>query len=279
MYSRQEVFPTPGIRIVCHPFPPLTPSRMTYQLPESHRKAVYVRERFDQIARHYDLFNDLITQGQHRYWKRFLVRRLKIGPGQQGADLCCGTGDIYARALRAMGPSGHLIGLDFSNEMLQVARNRLQEGKTGLDAATPGQPARILLQGDAMSLPLADNSLQFVSMGYGLRNVTRLEDCLQEIYRVLAPGGVFGSLDVGKVTNPLVAPLARFYMFRIVPLIGKMLQPGEEMYSYLPHSADAFPSQQALADQMAAVGFEQIEVINFLFGASAILLARKPATP
>ena len=246
---------------------------MDYQLPGSDQKAGYVRERFDRIARHYDLFNDLITQGQHRYWKRFLVRKMNVGPGQRGADVCCGTGDISARSLRAMKGTGALVALDFSSKMLHTAKKRLPL------AARTDSSGTVVLQGDAMRLPLADQSLDFVSMGYGLRNVTDLNACLREIFRVLAPGGVFGSLDVGKVENRLIAPIARFYMFRIVPLIGRMLQPGEEMYTYLPHSADAFPSQQALAEQMKNAGFEQVEVVNFLFGASAILLGKKPLTP
>ena len=272
-----DFYPSPSAAHVRQLFSnPQRSCLMDYHLPESDHKARYVRERFDQIARHYDLFNDLITQGQHRYWKRFLVKRMGISPGQSGADLCCGTGDISARALKAMGASGHLVGLDFSAHMLQVARKRLPDYTAGLVTKKSPKASHLVLQGDAMKLPIADNSLQFVTMGYGLRNVTQLPGCLREIYRVLAPGGVFGSLDVGKVSNPLVAPLARFYMFRVVPLIGRMIQPGEEMYTYLPHSADAFPSQKALAKTMSETGFEQVEIINFLFGASAIHLAHKP---
>jgi len=248
---------------------------MTYHLPKNDQKARYVRDRFDEIARHYDLFNDLITQGQHRYWKKVLVNRLNIGSGQRGADLCCGTGDIAQRALKKINvgnaPGGGVVALDFSSKMLTTAQRRL-----AFNPKDRGPSGHLVLQGDAMRLPFADNSLEFVTMGYGLRNVTDIAACLREILRVLAPGGGFGSLDVGKVANPLIGPLARFYMFRIVPLIGRLLQPGQEMYTYLPHSTKSFPSQQALAEVMSHQGFEQVEVINFLFGASTIHLARKP---
>jgi len=241
---------------------------MSYRLPHTEEKATYVRDRFDEIARHYDLFNDLITQGQHRYWKRILIKKLGVAPGDCGADVCCGTGDIAQRARNAMGESGKLYALDFSGRMLEIARSRLSSQDALIHP--------IVMQGDAMRLPFADNSLRFISMGYGLRNVTDLDACLREILRVLVPGGIFGSLDVGKVSNPLIAPFSQFYMFRIVPWIGRMLQPGQEMYTYLPHSTKTFPSQQALAEQMRQAGFEEVEVKNYIFGASAIHLARKP---
>jgi demethylmenaquinone methyltransferase/2-methoxy-6-polyprenyl-1,4-benzoquinol methylase len=242
---------------------------MSYRLPDPAEKANYVREKFDEIARHYDLFNDLITQGQHRIWKNVLVNRLRLLPEARGLDLCCGTGDIAARCRRRLGPAGAVFLLDFSANMLRIARRRLNDG------APKGAPHSGLLCGDAMRLPFRDGSLQFVTVGYGLRNVTDLEGCLAEISRVLAPGGVLGSLDVGKVRARWLRPLVDFYLFRIVPLIGRLLQPGQEMFSYLPHSSLDYPAQQALREMMLARGFAEVEVIEFLGGASVIHLARK----
>jgi len=241
---------------------------MPFRLPERAAKARYVREKFDQIARHYDLFNDLITQGQHRRWKRLLVRRLGVGPGARGLDLCCGTGDLALRGLASLGPGGGLVAADFSRNMLELARHRLA------GAGDPRVP-RLAVCADAMRLPFTAGSFQFVTIGYGLRNVTDLDGCLGELWRVLAPGGVLASLDVGKVRSPWLRPLARFYLFRVVPRIGRLLQPGQDMFDYLPHSTDPFPDQRALAERMRARGFAEVEVIEFLFGASVIHLARK----
>ncbi len=250
---------------------------MSSRLPESAAKARYVREKFDQIARHYDLFNDLITQGMHRRWKNRLVGRLGLHPEARGLDLCCGTGDIAARSRVLLGGGGGLFLLDFSPNMLRVARRRLGGVRGAGQTAHSRPPDEVLLRGDAMRLPFREGSLDFVTVGYGLRNVTDLKGCLREIQRVLKPGGVLGSLDVGKVGNPLLRPLAEFYFFRIVPLIGRLLQPGQDMFTYLPHSSLEYPDQQAIAGLMKELGFEEVEIIGFVFGASVIHLARKPA--
>lgn len=243
---------------------------MPYRLPPAPERARYVRDKFDQIARHYDLFNDLITQGQHRRWKRVLVRRLGIRPDARGLDLCCGTGDIAARSLRRLGREGRLVAVDFSPGMLAIARGRLARAQR--NGAVPA----LALRGDAMRLPFRDESFDFVSIGYGLRNVTDLGACLDEVFRVLRPGGVMASLDVGKVRNRWLRPLSELYLFRIVPRIGRLLQPGQDMYNYLPHSTVDFPDQHTLARLMGQHGFTQVAVLEYLFGASALHVARKP---
>lgn len=242
---------------------------MAYRLPEPEDKARYVRGKFDEIARSYDLFNDLISQGQHRIWKNVLVKRLGLASGAKGLDLCCGTGDIALRTWRRLKGGGNVFALDFSINMLRIARGRLA-GKGLPPAAAEG-----LLCGDAMRLPFPDASLQFVTVGYGLRNVENLAGCLKEIQRVLRPGGVLASLDVGKVRSPLLRPLVDFYFFRIVPLIGRLLQPGQEMFNYLPESSVAYPGQQALRKLMIECGFGEVELIEFALGASVIHIARK----
>ena len=243
---------------------------MAYRLPDPAGKAQYVREKFDEIARVYDLFNDLITQGQHRHWKNVLVGRVAASAKGWGVDLCCGTGDISARLMRRLAPGGGVIALDFSRNMLRLATSRLRREGDG-----KGSTRRLVLCGDAQRIPFHDGSLAFVSVGYGLRNLTDLEACLTEIHRVLAPGGLLASLDVGKVRAPWLRPLADFYLFRVVPRIGRLLQPGQEMYDYLPYSTVDYPDAEALRKLMMARGFGQVEVIEFIFGAAAIHLARK----
>jgi demethylmenaquinone methyltransferase / 2-methoxy-6-polyprenyl-1,4-benzoquinol methylase len=247
---------------------------MAYRLPEPDAKARYVRDKFDQIARHYDLFNDLITQGQHRWWKRVLVRRLGIAPGARGLDLCTGTGDLAARCQARLGPQGRLVAADFSPGMLAIARRRL--GRAGRGRQGSGRaPAPLVLCADAMRLPFRDGSLDFVTIGYGLRNVSDLAACLAELHRVLRPGGVLASLDVGKVRSRWLRPLADFYLFRVVPRIGRLLQRGQDMFDYLPHSTVDYPDAQRLAALLRGHGFGAVEVREYLFGASALHIARK----
>jgi len=249
---------------------------MPYRLPPQEARARYVRAKFDEIARHYDLFNDLITQGQHRWWKRVLVRRLGIAPDARGLDLCCGTGDLAARCLPRLGPRGRLVAADFSRAMLAIARQRLARGR-GAPSVAGARPAPLLLCADAMRLPFRTGSFDFVTIGYGLRNVTDLAACLDELFRVLRPGGVLGALDVGKVRNRWLRPLAEFYLFRIVPRIGGLLQPGQDMFDYLPASTVDYPDQARLAAMLAAHGFAQVQVREYVFGASALHFARKPS--
>ncbi|MCZ6748936.1 MAG: class I SAM-dependent methyltransferase, partial [SAR324 cluster bacterium] len=167
-----------------------------------------------------------------------------------------------------------VVAADFSLEMLKIAGKRL--AARGGSPAGAGATAAVACA-DAMCLPFGEGSFRAVTIGYGLRNVAGLEGCLREVYRVLAPGGWIASLDVGKVRSAWLRPLVAFYFFRIVPRIGALLQPGEEMYAYLPHSSLDFPHQDRLREVLAGEGFTDVELVEYLGGASAIHFARKPS--
>jgi demethylmenaquinone methyltransferase/2-methoxy-6-polyprenyl-1,4-benzoquinol methylase len=237
---------------------------MKFILPEGEKKSSYVKEKFSVIAERYDFFNDIFTQGIHRYWKRYVVKQARLTLGDTAVDICCGTGDITRLIKKKVGTEGKTIGLDFSEGMLKIARNRKSD--SGI----------YLLQGDASVLPLADNSVDAVTIGYGLRNLVDIEACLLEALRVLKPGGRFVCLDVGKVKLPIIRHLVHFYFFRIVPLIGKMLYPKEDLFDYFPLSSVNYPSQEILAGMLEKLGYGNVVFRNFYFGANAVHCAQKP---
>ena len=238
-----------------------------YKLPEKEKKSEYVESKFDEIAQRYDLFNDLITFGMHRYWKKFVAKKTGLNPGENCLDLCTGTGDI-GRAVLKFQPEAKVTALDFSSEMLELAHQQQGENAHGLN----------YIRGDAMAPPFPKEYFEAVTVGYGLRNVADLSACIKNILSLLKPSGVLVCLDVGKVNIPVIAQLNRFYFFKIVPLIGKWLMPGQEMFDYLPHSSINYPDQKKLKKILLEEGFQKVDVYDFVFGASTIHVAQKPAS-
>ena len=236
---------------------------MSYQMPDQGEKYDYVQGKFTAIAQRYDLFNDLITQGFHRHWKNQMIKLAMLQSGDRALDICCGTGDITERLKRAVGSEGQTVGLDFSYGMLEVARSRKTLEQTPL------------IQGDATQLPFQDASFDAVTVGYGLRNLVDLEGGLKEVLRVLKPGGRFISLDLGKVTLPVAKQVFGFYFFKVVPQIGKILYPGEDMFDYFPQSSVAYPAPEKLQEMMEGIGFEGVSFQNYHFGGSVIHQAFK----
>jgi len=238
---------------------------MTYTLPNTEKKSVYVEQMFNKIAQKYDLFNDIITFGLHRHWKRFVAKQTNLKNEQSCLDLCCGTGDIAREVLRQY-PSSKVTGLDFSEEMLNIA-----ESKNTSDNSVKYMP------GDAMNIPFHDAEFNAVTIGYGMRNVQDISQFLREIFRVLKPKGVLVSLDVGKVRIPILTELNHFYFFHVVPLVGKLLMPDEDIFKYLPESSIEYPNQESLKNLMIETGFQKVEFYNFVFGASSVHVAYKPS--
>jgi len=237
---------------------------MSFKMPEGRYKAGYVKKKFGNIAEKYDFFNDVVTQGMHRYWKKFLVKKTGLRQGDCALDICCGTGDISRLLCKKTGESGRVYGLDFSARMLSIARFRNQLSCSSF------------IQADAAILPFKSNSMDAITVGFGLRNLVHIPACLQEVKRVLKPGGRFLSLDMGKVRVPIINRLFAFYFFKIVPRIGKLIYPGEDLFDYFPASSVYFPSQEKLAEMLSGEGFTEVQFYNFYFGSVAILFAVKP---
>ena len=198
-----------------------------------------VRRMFDRIAPVYDAMNRVMTAGLDRRWRR-LTANAVVRPGHRVLDACCGTGDLALEALRA---GGTVVGLDFSEPMLEQARRKSAVVEW--------------VRGDLTALPFEDGSFDSATVGFGIRNVPELEAGLRELRRVLRPGGRLAVLEITRPRGPL-KPFFRLWFDGIVPLLGKIL-PGGDAYTYLPASVRRFPGPEDLAAVMRAAGFEHVE--------------------
>jgi demethylmenaquinone methyltransferase/2-methoxy-6-polyprenyl-1,4-benzoquinol methylase len=231
------------------------------------QRAAKVNDLFARIARRYDFLNDLQSFGLHRAWKRRVVQLAQIKPGDRALDLCCGTGDITF-ALAKNGAQA--TGLDFSAEMLQVAKN-----KTGNRKPETGNPK--FLQGDAQQIPFPENSFDILTVGYGLRNLTSWERGLDEMFRVARPGARLIVLDFGKPANALWRAIYFTHLQLSVPLIGLLFCGNAKAYAYILESLKHYPAQLAVAEKMHALKLKNVRVINLLGGAMAINYGEKSA--
>lgn len=210
-----------------------------------------VRRMFDRIAPVYDAMNHVMTGGLDRRWRRITVEQA-VRPGDRVLDACCGTGDL-AIAARRHG-AADVVGLDFSEQMLERARRKAPE----ID----------WVPGDALALPFADASFDAATVGFGIRNVDDLEAGLRELRRVLRTGG---RLAILEITTPrgVLAPFYRVWFDRVVPLLGRVL-PGGAAYTYLPASVRRFPVPEELERLLEAAGFGAVRFRLFAGGIVAL---------
>jgi demethylmenaquinone methyltransferase/2-methoxy-6-polyprenyl-1,4-benzoquinol methylase len=226
---------------------------------DSEQFASDVRGMFDRIAGVYDVMNSAMTAGLHHQWRQRAVDRAEVGPGSDALDVCCGTGDLAFELRRRIGPDGRVVGCDFSEPMLELARHK--SGERGLPVEFGWA--------DALELPYGDGSFDAVTIGFGARNLADLPGGLSEMARVLRPGG---RLVILEITRPQREPLASFYSIwfdRVVPMIGSIAGDADA-YSYLPNSVRSFPEPEALAELMDTAGFERIRWLLLAGGIIAI---------
>jgi demethylmenaquinone methyltransferase / 2-methoxy-6-polyprenyl-1,4-benzoquinol methylase len=230
-------------------------------------KAPLVRAIFDNVATRYDLMNDLMSGGLHRWWKSELIASLKPRPGQRLLDVAGGTGDIAMRAIPRLAPAGRSTGgaavvCDVSAAMLEIGRARaLDQGVLeGLEWVCA----------DAERLPVADRSADLYTVGFGLRNVTRIDAALAEARRVLKPGGRFLCLEFTPEISPSLQPLYDLYSFGFVPLLGQIVAGDRDAYTYLVESIRRFPRQSELAEMLVKAGFDRVQFRNLTGGVAAL---------
>ncbi len=225
-------------------------------------KTRLVREVFDNVARRYDLMNDLMSGGIHRRWKADLIARLHPRPGEILLDLAGGTGDIARRFLGRAGKTGQVIVCDINASMVAAGRDRALD-----DGVLSGIT---WLVGNAEELPIADSSVDCCTISFGLRNVTHKQQALEEARRVLKPGGRFFCLEFSRVEAPVLRQLYDIYSFNVLPRLGAVVARDRDAYQYLVESIRRFPPQAELAAMMNRAGFEQVTWRNLSAGIAAI---------
>jgi demethylmenaquinone methyltransferase / 2-methoxy-6-polyprenyl-1,4-benzoquinol methylase len=218
-----------------------------------------VREVFRRIARRYDLLNDVMSLGMHRLGKRSMVRAVQAGPGQVMVDLAGGTGDI---AHRLAGHDRKVIVIDPSYEMMAAGRPTRHH-------------AVQWIAGVAEQLPLPDGTVDAVTIAFGIRNFTQIDDALAEILRVLKPGGRLLCLEFSKVAGPLRGPVALFNRW-VVPAMGASLAGDKSAYRYLVESISRFPDQESFAELLRQAGFASVGYRNFGLGVAALHWGTRP---
>lgn len=224
-----------------------------------------VNRMFDRVAGHYDVLNSVMTAGLHHRWREKAADRSELKAGDSALDICCGTGDLSLELARRVAPGGHVIGCDFSEPMLDLAREK---------AAERGVSGARFEWADALQLPYDGERFDAVTVGFGARNLADLDRGLREMARVLRPGGRAVILEITQPTRP---PLSLFYSLwfdRVVPRLGA-LSSDPEAYSYLPESVRSFPGPAELAAKMDAAGFEQIRYTVLAGGIIAIHSGRR----
>jgi len=241
------------------------------------QRAAKVHDLFAAIAPRYDLINDLQSFGLHRLWKRRLLRLARPKPGERALDLCCGTGDV---AFALAGKGAEVVGLDFSEPMLEVARRRCEDGMTLArgDGLVPHSALRVpcFLRSDAQNIPFSDDSFDIVTVSYGLRNLASWETGLREMLRVTRAGGRLLVLDFGKPDNAVWRALYFGYLRACVPLFGRAFCGDAQTHAYILESLRDYPAQHGVAAKMREVGCREVRIVPLLGGVMTINYGVKP---
>lgn len=237
------------------------PTRESARFPEQ------VNRMFDRIAGRYDLLNTLMTAGLHHGWRKRAAERAELAPGAVALDVCCGTGDLALELAGRVSPGGRVIGCDFSEAMLDLAREK---------AARRGAAPVRFEWADALRLPYDDGRFDAVTVGFGLRNLSDLDAGLREMHRVLRPGGRLVILEITQPSRPPLSTFYRLWFDRAVPVLGA-LAGDPDAYSYLPESVRSFPPPRGLAGKLDAAGLERIRWTVLAGGIIAIHSGVAPA--
>ena len=240
---------------------PESTTHFGFQTVREDEKAGRVQGVFTSVASKYDIMNDVMSMGIHRIWKDAMMDWLAPRAGQRLLDVAGGTGDISFRFLKRAG-YGHATVLDLTESMLVEGRKRAEADRMAdsLDWVT----------GDAMALPFADNTFDVYTISFGIRNVTRPQDALNEAFRVLKPGGRLMVLEFNQIPNDGLQKLYDLYSFNVIPRMGKLIADDRDSYQYLVESIRKFPDQETFLSMVRQAGFENAKYRNLSMGIACL---------
>jgi demethylmenaquinone methyltransferase / 2-methoxy-6-polyprenyl-1,4-benzoquinol methylase len=232
-----------------------------------------VRAMFDRIAGVYDRMNAVMTAGLHHHWRRRAADLAAVGPGDRVLDVATGTGDLALELARRVGPGGSVIGADFSERMLEIARSKADAQRT-----TGAVPAGVDLRfepANALALPYVDGEFDAATVGFGARNFSDLDRGIAEMVRVVRPGGRVVVLEITTPTEPPLSTFLELWFDRIIPALGRMAGDAAA-YDYLPNSVRRFPAPEALAGVMWRAGLRPVRYLITAGGIIALHVGEVP---
>jgi demethylmenaquinone methyltransferase / 2-methoxy-6-polyprenyl-1,4-benzoquinol methylase len=224
---------------------------------------------FDAIAPRYDVLNRVLSAGFDTRWRARAIRALVLSGTETVLDLCTGTADVAIAAVTALPGARRVVGLDFARQMLRLGRDKLLRH---------GCEGRVdLVQGDAMSLPVASASVDAVTVAFGIRNVARPADTFAEVCRVLRPGGRFVFLEFGLPRLPVIRQAYQAYFRVLLPWVGRVVSGHSSAYAYLPESVRVFPEPDRVVAMLEQTGFVAVRADPLTLGVVYLYSAQKPA--
>lgn len=232
----------------------------------SASKEQYIESLFDSIAPKYDLLNSILSFGLHKRWRVFTARLCGLSEGDRALDVCAGTMDLAIEIAKVVGKTGSVMAVDFSRSMLDVGQRKLKELEIG---------NIVSVEARAESLPFCSESFRAATIGFGLRNVSSVDDTLAEMARVVKRGGRVLVLEFARPKRLLFKYPYLLYLRTLVPLIGWLVHGQKDPYNYLPESICRFNSRQELAMMMKKVGLEDVRIYDLAGGAVAIHVGTK----
>lgn len=248
--------------------PPPTP-KLRAEFEAAGGKPSYVRGMFGRIAHVYDLMNRVMTIGLDRHWRTFAAEKVALEAGQSALDIGTGTGDLAFTLLRLSAPDAHVVGVDFTPEMLEIGRAK---------AARMGLSDRVEFRlGDGERLGFEDETFDAVCSAFVVRNLADLHAGFSEMLRVVKPGGRVACLEISHPYLPIFATAFHLYFDRLVPLLGKMIGRSFDAYSYLPSSVTVFPDAPHLKAILQDAGWAEVHYYYLLGGAVAVHTGVRPS--
>ncbi len=231
---------------------------------EHQSKEEKVHHVFEKIYGNYDKMNTVISFQQHKIWRKDTMKRMNVSKGAKALDVCCGTADWTISLADAVGATGKVIGLDFSENMLSIGKEK-----------TKDYEQIQLIHGNAMELPFPDDSFDFVTIGFGLRNVPDYLQVLKEMRRVVKPGGKVVCLETSQPTLPVFKQGYYFYFRFVMPMFGKIFAKSYKEYSWLQESARDFPGMKELASLFEKAGLSNVTYKAYSGGVAAVHIGFK----